>query len=731
MIIISPKFAWIEDLKKVIVDNLTTDDSKAPLSARQGKVLNEKIEAAIAAGSNPPTPPLNPADYIVNSLAGDEINKAPTVHVVKEALNKKADLVAGKVPLNQLPQLTQPAPTIKLVGGKGIIINKSNDNYIISVAPSKEDIIKKFKNGKKVNVPNASDYTDIYYADNLDLFVAVASEKVVTSNDNGKTWKEVALPVVGPENKAIAYSNKLHKFCIVGKDTDKAIISSDGITFTTSTLPKKIDYVDVVSVDNIGATGAFIVLSSSNPSIMVSTNGVDWVEKTINVDGSYNAISYNSNDKRIVVVGNDGQIAISKPITDINSIEFEDKKLDNTSIELSDVCYSSSTNKYCAVTYINTNKAYIYACSGSGANGKWKEVTLPISSTWSKVAYIPFYKAFVILSKEDLDNRMVMSVDEGNTWDVVNLPSLSHGNYTSIAYSNKINIACITANISDSILVIGSNDSAPPITYSTIKWVKKKIQVNVTYQTIRFYDVCWSPELHGFYALAQHYNSPNWGIINMFVSPDGITWTLKTLPINDNWRNICWSPELHMFCVVSVNGEGIISPDGITWTKTTLSNINNLRGICWSPELRMFCAVSASSDKIAISPNGIRWTLKTLPSNNNWQGICWSPELRLFCVVNNSNKSITSPDGITWTERTLPISTDWQGICWSPELRLFCAIGYNSDKVITSSDGITWTERILPINSGWYSICWSSELRKFCAVGNINYGDNILLGISE
>ena len=347
MIIISPKFAWIEDLKKAIVDNLTTDDSKAPLSARQGKVLNEKIEAAIAAGSNPPIPPLNPADYIVNSLAGDETNKAPTVHVVKEALSKKADLIAGKVPLNQLPQLTQPAPTIKLVGGKGIIINKSND--IISVAPSKEDITKKFKKGKKVNVLSASDYTDICYADNLDLFVAVASEKVVTSNNSGKTWKEVALPVVGPENKAIAYSNKLHKFCIVGKDTDKAIMSNDGVTFTTSTLPKKIDYVDVVSVDNIGATGAFIALSSlSNPSIMVSTNCIDWVEKTINVDGSYNAIAYNSKDNRVVVVGQDGQIAISKPITNINNIEFEDKKLDNTSIELSDVCYSSSANKYCA-----------------------------------------------------------------------------------------------------------------------------------------------------------------------------------------------------------------------------------------------------------------------------------------------------------------------------------------------------------------------------------------------
>ena len=453
-----PKFAWIKNLTIRIIDNLTSDDDKAALSAKQGKILNDKISNI---STNPSQPPINPSNYIVDDLNGNQTDKAPSVHIVKDALSKKADLVSGKVPISQLPQLTQPAPTIKLIGGKGIVINKSNDIYTISAAPSKDDIIKKFKKGKKINVPNTSDYIDICYADNLDLFMAVASERVVTSNDSGKTWKEVAIPVVGPQNKAIAYSNNMYKFCIVGKDTDKAIMSNDGVTFTTSILPKKLDYVDVVNTDNIGGgVGAFIALSSSsNPTIMITTNGVDWVEKTINIDGSYNAIAYNSKDNRVVVVGQDGQIAISKPITNINNIEFEDKKLDNTSIELSDVCYSSSANKYCAVTYTNTNKAYIYECSGSGANGKWKEVTLPISSTWSKVAYIPFYKAFVILSKEDSDNRMVMSVDDGNTWEVVNLPSLSNSKYTSIACSNKVNIACITSDVSDSILVIGLDDS--------------------------------------------------------------------------------------------------------------------------------------------------------------------------------------------------------------------------------------------------------------------------------
>ena len=33
-------------------------------------------------------------------------------------------------------------------------------------------------------------------------------------------------------------------------------------------------------------------------------------------------------------------------------------------------------------------------------------------------------------------------------------------------------------------------------------------------------------------------------------SPDGINWTLRTLPISEYWKGICWSPELSMACVI-------------------------------------------------------------------------------------------------------------------------------------------------------------------------------------
>lgn len=44
-----------------------------------------------------------PGNQIVDTLAGNEANKGPSVRSVKEALGKKADLVGGKVPPEQLP----------------------------------------------------------------------------------------------------------------------------------------------------------------------------------------------------------------------------------------------------------------------------------------------------------------------------------------------------------------------------------------------------------------------------------------------------------------------------------------------------------------------------------------------------------------------------------------------------------------------------------------------------
>ena len=97
-----------------------------------------------------------------------------------------------------------------------------------------------------------------------------------------------------------------------------------------------------------------------------------------------------------------------------------------------------------------------------------------------------------------------------------------------------------------------------------------------------------------------------------------------------------------MFCTVAYSNKAATSPDGITWTERTLPSItNSWINICWSPELRLFCAVANSSNKAATSPDGITWTERTLLSSDSWQSISWSSELQQFCAIAyNSNKSV-------------------------------------------------------------------------------------------
>ena len=637
-------------------------------------------------------------------MAGDEIDKAPSVHIVKEALNNKADLVAGKIPLNQLPEISVPV-LLKVVGGEGIVVDKSNDTYTVSAAPSKTDVINKLKDGKKVTLTSSLKYKDICYCNELGVFVAVAEDSnKVAKSSNGKDWTEVVLPET-LKYSAVCYSSKIGKICIVAKDSDKVLVSSDGVSFVAHTLPKKLDYVDVVACDNIGSTGMFAILSSTT-SMMVSTNSIDWIEKTITApvnSGTWNAITYSDKSKQLVIVGDKGAILMSKKIEDVGTIVFDDKKLDSNAVNLSDVCYSRSLNKYCAVVSNNSNKTYVYDCKGANDTTKWKEVTLSSSSNWVKVRYIPFYKCFFAISGSE--NKGAVSLD-GDTWESINLPDIgvSTAKYSGIACSSKLGCVCMSINGIDKFVVVGID---VPFVESTIRW-----EIHTLPSRTNLSDIYWSPELRLFCAVVYSSNKA-------MTSSDGITWTERTLLNSDNnWHGLCWSPELRLFCAVAWNtNKTATSPDGIIWTERTLPSTAHWYSICWSPELRLFCTVANNSNKAATSPDGITWTERTLPSTAHWYSVCWSPELRLFCATGeNSNKAATSPDGITWTERTLPSSANWRSICWSPKLRLFCAVARETNKAVTSPDGITWTERTLSSSSSWQNICWSPELQLFCAI---------------
>ena len=724
------KFLYIKNLISRVIDNLTSTDTDAALSAKQGKLLNEKI--ATIPSTSPAPPPINPATLIVDtSLSTDDVDKAPSVHLTKDSLSSKVSLDSNTnlIPKENLPAEMFTIEDLKIIGGANIKVTTTDDEtYIISKADTKEDILGYINDINLGSATSKQKWIDICYCMKFDsgagMYLAIAedTDKAMKSTD-GKTWEEITLPI-SMKYHCIAYDNVLKMICIVADNSKEILVSNDDAIFTKVTLPVT-DNIRIADITSI--CGRFVILSKIG-ELFVSVNDdcTNWqkIAPTVAIGPNkvYNAICYNDRDKRLAIVGNDNsQFLISSKISinDINTINtFTSHRIDD--YEFVDVAYSYELDMYCAVGGENAPDILdkVYTSIDGGITWKSNKIR---ASDWKKCIWVPNWKTFVFMSSQE--KICAISLD-GNNFDIVNLPEIDTNvsNYSSLCYSSKNDRLVLTIYNSDKFAAMNIDGKK-----LKLRWTKHYVDISDDAVQLNLQSICWSPELRMFCAVTYNTNTNK-----AITSSDGIIWTERTLPSSNNWRNICWSPELRMFCAIAYNtNKAITSSDGTTWTERTLPNSHNWKSICWSPELRMFCAVG-SSNKAITSPDGTTWTERTLPGNQNfYQSICWSPELHMFCIVGYDNKAVTSSDGITWIERPLPDTNYLESICWSPELRMFCAVGSSSSKVVTSSDGITWTERTSPSNNNWKSMCWSPELRMFCAVAyNINKVTTSLNGIT-
>ena len=85
--------------------------------------------------------------------------------------------------------------------------------------------------------------------------------------------------------------------------------------------------------------------------------------------------------------------------------------------------------------------------------------------------------------------------------------------------------------------------------------------------------------------------------------------TYPGLPSSSNWSSIAWNGSV--FCAVSYTGTAAAtSPDGITWTARTLPSSANWTAIAWNSTV--FCIVANTNTVAAISQDGITWPRQIL-----------------------------------------------------------------------------------------------------------------------
>ena len=190
-------------------------------------------------------------------------------------------------------------------------------------------------------------------------------------------------------------------------------------------------------------------------------------------------------------------------------------------------------------------------------------------------------------------------------------------------------------------------------------------------------------------------------------SPDGVEWTIRTLPATGAWKAVVYGGG-GFVAITGGNPTDVAatSTDGITWTARTLPAEIDWSSIAYGGGV----FVAVGSDTVATSADGITWTLRTIAAGV-WNSVTYGGGLFATVAYSGANRAATSPDGITWTVRTLPVSAQWTSIAYGGGL--FVAISAAA-AAVSSPDGVTWTQRTLPADVSWRSIAYGDG--QFAAV---------------
>ena len=226
---------------------------------------------------------------------------------------------------------------------------------------------------------------------------------------------------------------------------------------------------------------------------------------------------------------------------------------------------------------------------------------------------------------------------------------------------------------------------------------------------------------------------------DVIISTDGINWTTEAAYASTSgyqWSSITYGNGLFVAKSIGSGGNvstrGMTSPDGVTWTLRTLPSAAWRQVRSDGTTFVSTHCVSATANNVYTSSDGTSWTVRGLPATGNWDtvgygdgtwvvaetgntaysldgGTSWigtaspsdaynpvvieySPELGLFLMTTQTGSGYydTSPDGINWTQRTMPLSEAFEQVTWTGTA--FVTVSKTSGRSFYSNDGINWTE---------------------------------------
>jgi len=251
----------------------------------------------------------------------------------------------------------------------------------------------------------------------------------------------------------------------------------------------------------------------------------------------------------------------------------------------------------------------------------WAKNTLPITSSWTGVAYGS--DVFVAISSTGI---CVVS-SNGLNWTQYTLPSVTVPAWSDIAYGNGNFLAIGGMESSGSKVVISSDG---------INWTKHTM-----------------PSIGNWYSVAYGndvFVAPMYSSNVAAISADGINWTQTTLPINATWIKVVYGNGV--FVAFSGSGASAVSSDGTSWT------LNSTPGGYWSSatygdgKFVVIANPGGGSNLTISSEDGVNWTQHTLPSVANWSDVTYGN-----LISSTPTPTNTATPALTFTKTPTPTRT--------------------------------------------------------------------------
>lgn len=231
------------------------------------------------------------------------------------------------------------------------------------------------------------------------------------------------------------------------------------------------------------------------------------------------------------------------------------------------------------------------------------------------------------------------------------------------------------------------------------------------------YRCIWVPAISKFVAMGKY---------TQMSSADGTTWsggTTHALVNNATWNDLIYVPSSSLIVAIGENDVAspnrvMTSPDGVTWTPRSIGANTAMYALAYSPSLNRVVGLGQSR-LVYSNDGGVSWNLGSITSGT-WKAVAWSPTLSRFVAVaaGVTSNFATSTDGLTWNVQTLSsFNSTEPSIIWiGDDINAFVAINNAGTTGMISADGLSWVPITQPLGD-FRQVTYNPNTKTLMAAG--------------